>query len=91
MKAPTASHCDEDRTTLCLSTQVGCAMGCRFCATAGLGFSRNLTAGEILGQFFGILLDPDTISAALACFGDFLLAMTMLGFRIEPSSATRAS
>ncbi len=48
---------DEDRTTLCLSTQVGCAMGCRFCATAGLGFSRNLTAGEILGQFFGILLD----------------------------------
>lgn len=38
------------RHTLCLSTQVGCAMGCSFCATGKLGFKRNLSAGEIVGQ-----------------------------------------
>ncbi len=41
---------DEGRKTLCLSCQAGCRMGCRFCATAGLGFRRDLTAGEIAGQ-----------------------------------------
>ncbi|MBP7866158.1 MAG: 23S rRNA (adenine(2503)-C(2))-methyltransferase RlmN [Acidobacteria bacterium] len=46
---------EDARTTLCLSTQAGCAMGCRFCATAGMGFLRNLSAGEILGQFYGVL------------------------------------
>ncbi|MEL6343831.1 MAG: 23S rRNA (adenine(2503)-C(2))-methyltransferase RlmN [Myxococcota bacterium] len=40
----------DDRLTLCLSTQVGCAMGCRFCATGTLGLSRHLTAGEIVAQ-----------------------------------------
>ena len=40
-----------DRITLCVSTQVGCALGCRFCATARMGFRRNLTAGEIIGQY----------------------------------------
>lgn len=39
-----------DRTTLCVSSQVGCRMGCAFCQTARLGFSRNLSRGEILGQ-----------------------------------------
>lgn len=38
------------RTTLCLSSQVGCAMGCTFCATGTMGIVRNLTAGEIVGQ-----------------------------------------
>jgi 23S rRNA (adenine2503-C2)-methyltransferase len=38
------------RFTACLSTQVGCAMGCVFCATGQMGFSRNLSAGEILAQ-----------------------------------------
>ena len=38
------------RGTLCISSQVGCAMDCSFCATAQQGFSRNLTAAEILGQ-----------------------------------------
>ena len=38
------------RVTLCLSTQVGCAMNCAFCATATLGFRRNLTAAEIVQQ-----------------------------------------
>ncbi len=36
--------------TLCISTQVGCAMGCRFCLTARMGLARNLTPGEIVGQ-----------------------------------------
>lgn len=40
-----------DRVSVCLSTQVGCAAGCRFCATAQGGLMRNLTAGEIMGQF----------------------------------------
>jgi 23S rRNA (adenine2503-C2)-methyltransferase len=39
-----------DRDTLCISTQSGCAMGCVFCATGQMGFSRNLTAGEIVEQ-----------------------------------------
>lgn len=40
----------EERHTLCISTQVGCAMGCVFCATGQMGFSRNLSAGEIVEQ-----------------------------------------
>ncbi|MDO5535899.1 MAG: 23S rRNA (adenine(2503)-C(2))-methyltransferase RlmN [Desulfovibrionaceae bacterium] len=38
------------RWTQCLSTQVGCAMGCTFCSTGTMGFTRNMTMGEILGQ-----------------------------------------
>jgi hypothetical protein len=38
------------RSTLCISSQVGCAQGCRFCLTAKAGFVRNLTAGEIIAQ-----------------------------------------
>lgn len=39
-----------DRNTICVSTQVGCAMGCHFCATGLSGMERNLTAGEIMAQ-----------------------------------------
>ena len=41
---------EEDRRTICISTQVGCAMGCVFCASGMLGVKRNLTGGEILEQ-----------------------------------------
>jgi 23S rRNA (adenine2503-C2)-methyltransferase len=41
---------DDDRCTLCVSTQAGCGMGCVFCATGRLGLIRNLTAGEIVDQ-----------------------------------------
>jgi 23S rRNA (adenine2503-C2)-methyltransferase len=41
---------DEERTTLCVSSQAGCALGCAFCVTGSLGFTRNLTSGEIVGQ-----------------------------------------
>jgi len=40
----------EKRLTLCISTQVGCPLDCKFCATATMGFNRNLTAGEIVDQ-----------------------------------------
>ncbi|NLW49270.1 MAG: 23S rRNA (adenine(2503)-C(2))-methyltransferase RlmN [Candidatus Brocadiaceae bacterium] len=39
-----------DRVTFCISSQTGCALGCRFCATGGGGPGRNLAAGEVLGQ-----------------------------------------
>jgi 23S rRNA (adenine2503-C2)-methyltransferase len=41
---------DENRLTLCVSTQVGCGFGCAFCFTGTMGVERNLTAGEIVGQ-----------------------------------------
>jgi 23S rRNA (adenine2503-C2)-methyltransferase len=41
---------EPNRGTLCISSQVGCALNCSFCATGAQGFSRNLSAGEILGQ-----------------------------------------
>lgn len=45
------------RATICVSSQVGCAVNCRFCFTALLGVKRNLTAGEIVGQIAGVLRD----------------------------------
>jgi 23S rRNA (adenine2503-C2)-methyltransferase len=48
---------DESRTTLCISSQVGCAVDCRFCFTALLGVRRNLTAGEIVGQVLAITVE----------------------------------
>ena len=43
---------EEDRGTLCISSQAGCAVGCRFCSTGHQGFSRNLSTGEILAQLW---------------------------------------
>ena len=43
---------EEDRGTLCVSSQAGCAVGCRFCSTGHQGFSRNLTSGEIVAQLW---------------------------------------
>ncbi|MDW5441738.1 23S rRNA (adenine(2503)-C(2))-methyltransferase RlmN [Polaromonas sp. SM01] len=43
---------ESDRGTLCISSQAGCAVGCRFCSTGHQGFSRNLTTAEILGQLW---------------------------------------
>ena len=48
---------EKNHYTLCISTQVGCAMGCRFCMTARSGLIRNLTQGEIVGQILGIAKD----------------------------------
>lgn len=46
-----------DRATICVSSQVGCAVNCQFCLTAQLGIKRNLTAGEIIGQVIAVLND----------------------------------
>ena len=42
---------DEKRTTLCISTQVGCPLDCKFCATGLMGYKKNLSAGEIFDQY----------------------------------------
>lgn len=41
---------EKDRATLCVSSQVGCALECKFCSTAQQGFNRNLRVSEIIGQ-----------------------------------------
>ena len=57
-----------DRATICVSSQVGCAVDCRFCLTALLGLKRNLSAGEIVGQVVvvlndhGVVLDRDRVN-----------------------------
>ncbi len=48
---------DGKRRTLCISSQVGCAMGCAFCLTATMGFKRNLTPAEIVGQVRAVQSD----------------------------------
>ncbi len=45
---------EEDRNTLCISSQVGCAMACTFCQTGTMGLTRNLTAAEIVNQVCGV-------------------------------------
>jgi 23S rRNA (adenine2503-C2)-methyltransferase len=54
---------ERDRLALCLSTQVGCAMGCSFCRTARMGLKRDLTAGEIVAQCYAV---RDTLTAGRA-------------------------
>jgi 23S rRNA (adenine2503-C2)-methyltransferase len=49
---------EADRSTICISSQVGCPVDCKFCLTALLGMERNLTAGEIVGQVLRVAADP---------------------------------
>jgi 23S rRNA (adenine2503-C2)-methyltransferase len=51
------------KNALCISSQVGCAMGCTFCATAALKLTRHLTAGEIVGQLYAVLRDLQAVAA----------------------------
>lgn len=62
---------EEDRNTLCISSQVGCAMGCAFCLTASMGFIRNLRPAEIVNQVCAardylaaqpVLIGPDRVT-----------------------------
>lgn len=48
---------EDDRNTLCISSQVGCAMACAFCLTGTMGFKRNLTPAEIVGQICAVQAD----------------------------------
>lgn len=56
---------EDDRGTLCISSQAGCAVNCRFCSTGKQGFSRNLTVAEIIGQLWfaehHLRTDPNAI------------------------------
>jgi 23S rRNA (adenine2503-C2)-methyltransferase len=58
---PDEDHPSKPRRTLCISTQVGCAMACTFCLTGDLGLKRNLLPGEIAGQVLQVAKDlgPD--------------------------------
>ena len=71
---------DHSRKTICISTQVGCAMGCRFCASGLAGLKRNLSAGEIVHQLIQVCRREDARTprarAELASF-DNLVVMGM--------------
>ena len=56
-RRPKRSATQSQRSTVCISSQVGCAVDCQFCLTALLGVKRNLTAGEIVGQVCAVLND----------------------------------
>jgi 23S rRNA (adenine2503-C2)-methyltransferase len=84
---------EENRQTICISTQAGCAVDCHFCLTATLGLIRNLTAGEIVGQVLIALeenratLKPQT-NVVLMGQGEPLLnyepVMAALGILLDP-------
>ena len=62
----TVSMRDHGRHTVCVSSQVGCAMGCAFCATAGLGFVRNLSAGEMIIQVLTLRREIGPVNNAVS-------------------------
>jgi 23S rRNA (adenine2503-C2)-methyltransferase len=70
---------EETRDTVCVSSQVGCPVDCRFCMTAAMGLERNLTAGEIVGQVLyaardnGLLEDDRKFNIVLMGMGEPLL------------------
>ncbi len=59
-EAPTQRH-SWSRASICVSSQVGCAVDCQFCLTALLGVKRNLSAGEIVGQVSAVLKDNQAV------------------------------
>ena len=82
----------EGRTTLCLSSQAGCAVGCVFCVTGALGAGRNLTGGEIFGQYRrlvraeGLLGQP--INVVFMGMGEPLLNVPNVARAVELLSET---
>ncbi len=70
---------EENRDTICISTQVGCPVDCKFCMTALMGLERNLTAGEIVGQVLfvardnGLLKEPARLNIVMMGMGEPLL------------------
>ena len=90
---------DEDRKTLCVSSQAGCRMGCRFCMTGRQGFHGNLTAADILSQFIAIDEAAELTNAVfmgrgepLDNFGNVMRAIEVLtadwGFGWSPKRVT---
>jgi 23S rRNA (adenine2503-C2)-methyltransferase len=60
---------DRNRRTLCISTQVGCAIDCTFCATGAMGLKRNLTAGEIVDQVLSVARESKEIPTNIVVMG----------------------
>ncbi|MCC6749781.1 MAG: 23S rRNA (adenine(2503)-C(2))-methyltransferase RlmN [Deltaproteobacteria bacterium] len=90
----------EDKLTLCISTQAGCALGCRFCATATMGLRRNLSAGEIVDQVYraqSLLVGDERLTnlvymgmgEPLANLADVLRSVEILGTEAGASFSPR--
>ncbi len=76
------------RVTLCISSQVGCAMGCTFCATASMGFHRHLSAGEIVAQVLRVVSElgprhPSELTLVFMGMGEPLHNLTEVRRAIE--------
>ncbi len=61
---------DEGRNTLCISSQVGCAMGCRFCLTGTFKLTRNLTTSEIINQIMAVRRDVEIRNIVMMGMGE---------------------
>ena len=89
---------EEGRLSVCFSTQVGCPMGCEFCATGKEGFTRNLTASEMIGQIIAVKNDFDHRVSNLVAMGqgepflnyeELLTALRFLNDQNGPSIGAR--
>jgi 23S rRNA (adenine2503-C2)-methyltransferase len=90
---------DEENFTICVSSQAGCAMGCDFCCTATLGFTRNLIVAEILSQvLMPIRLYPEKVFRNIVLMGmgepllnyeNVLKAVKILSDKMGPDFSTR--
>nr|WP_217332967.1 bifunctional tRNA (adenosine(37)-C2)-methyltransferase TrmG/ribosomal RNA large subunit methyltransferase RlmN [Gilliamella apis] len=83
---------ERDRATLCVSSQVGCALECKFCSTAQQGFNRNLTVSEIIGQVWrasnaigvtGKLADRPITNVVMMGMGEPLLNLSNVAPAME--------
>lgn len=78
---------EDDKLTMCLSSQAGCAVGCTFCVTGALGAGRNLKPDEIVGQYRVILRQVnapvDRVNIVFMGMGEPLLNTTHLGTALE--------
>ena len=93
---------DEDRRTLCVSSQAGCRMGCRFCMTGRQGFHGNLSAADIISQYIAVDESDDLTNTVFMGMGEpldnyenVLRAITVLtepwGFGWSPKRITLSS
>ena len=64
-----------DRDTVCISSQVGCPVDCKFCMTALMGLERSLTAGEIVGQVLFVARDNGLLAGANKRFNIVMMGM----------------
>ena len=75
---------ETSRGTLCISTQAGCAVNCRFCSTGKQGFNRNLTTGEIIGQLWLAERQLGAVTASGAETGERVISNVVLMGMGEP-------